>query len=792
MFAYLQCTIGALLLAYRVTAQDVSVSLYPTVDPGRLAQAFNISEDCLEALNATLPCDPTLFQMANTVDNFYWELDNVTDLCTASCFNAVDDWDNDVQTRCALDSITAYGKAVPAASVSGRYFDGFHIACLTNQNATERADVDMSYCLIESQNWVGSDVIRPDCTTDTSDPSCADPTDVSPDNERLANLYGNDVLCSECFIQMMYQRLTSPYLPNHDYSDYLIGQYQDILDVCKYTNNMPELIIRVPPDYTTVVPPTLEFNVTTGTSCNGQTIVKRTLDPNANCNTIAQAFHVATGDVQAATGDDNCAISTDSICLPAPCSLHQIVTGDSCDSLAASFSSANLNVTTVSFLSWNGNINGLCDSLPAGDFVCASAPGGSYVPPPPPPGSANAAGQQRGGGDGNFAGTPDNTTTPVSTTATGSSPTAAPSPTQAGISSGCTKYIQAQSGDFCTKFAQANNITPDQLYSWNTVLGSGGTASTLFVTAQQTMQCFRKQTSYLLPTVERARQRRKRMQMVVGRGQVPQRTGSAQQQANHQEYSSKPYNRTPSPMSPYSLPQTLAAFHSFYNFLTTLPSDITPASILTPPSSAHGWPSLTSHFLAPLRKTPSVITLLQHLPYIDENPGTAGSTQIAYETTAIDFRGPAARWSFEKDKIPGTMEPVGAGVIPEWVVCLSGGGRDASWLLLDTREGTITDYIQQEAPERDEPGEDSPDFWRAYHTGPIVQFLEEWKEKYRSLEWVVLPDEYFDAVRIRWDKKTDEIRDIYRAHGWPDNFRRHDCREALLEWKRRQLDIASA
>ena len=52
----------------------------------------------------------------------------------------------------------------------------------------------MSYCLIESQDWVGSDVIRPDCTTDTSDPSCADPTNVNPDNERLANLYGNDVV----------------------------------------------------------------------------------------------------------------------------------------------------------------------------------------------------------------------------------------------------------------------------------------------------------------------------------------------------------------------------------------------------------------------------------------------------------------------------------------------------------------------------------------------------------------------------------------------------------------------
>lgn len=50
MFASLQRVVGPLLLAYHVTAQDVSVSLYPTVDPARLAQAFNISEDCLEAL----------------------------------------------------------------------------------------------------------------------------------------------------------------------------------------------------------------------------------------------------------------------------------------------------------------------------------------------------------------------------------------------------------------------------------------------------------------------------------------------------------------------------------------------------------------------------------------------------------------------------------------------------------------------------------------------------------------------------------------------------------------------
>ena len=54
--------------------------------------------------------------------------------------------------------------------------------------------VDMSDCSIESQDWMGSDVIRPDCTSDSSDPSCADPTYVGLDNERFANWYDNDVV----------------------------------------------------------------------------------------------------------------------------------------------------------------------------------------------------------------------------------------------------------------------------------------------------------------------------------------------------------------------------------------------------------------------------------------------------------------------------------------------------------------------------------------------------------------------------------------------------------------------
>lgn len=183
------------------------------------------------------------------------------------------------------------------------------------------------------------------------------------------------------------------------------------------------------------------------------------------------------------------------------------------DSLASSISTANQTVSTVQFLTWNPHINGLCDSLKEGDYVCAryaifpyqrrpphssialtdynSAPGGSYIPPPPPPGSANASAQARGGGDGstnpatNSTGTSTNATAsaipssatlpPSSTVSTPiTSASAPPSPTQTGLSPHCTKYAQAKRGDYCSKFAQDNGVSADQLYTWNVALGNGG------------------------------------------------------------------------------------------------------------------------------------------------------------------------------------------------------------------------------------------------------------------------------------------------------------------------------
>lgn len=200
-------------------------NLYPTVNPDNLAKSFGISIDCLDALNETIPCEQTLFQMSVTVDSYLWTTENVTDLCTPACITSTAKRWSDVQTRCAGENIAAYGKMVPAETIAGRFFDGLGIACLqsdmssnssisnssvpfantssaprisapysNSSSASNSTSSGPSWCLIESQEWIGSDIIRPDCTTNSTDLSCEDPLNMSPENERIANLYPHDMV----------------------------------------------------------------------------------------------------------------------------------------------------------------------------------------------------------------------------------------------------------------------------------------------------------------------------------------------------------------------------------------------------------------------------------------------------------------------------------------------------------------------------------------------------------------------------------------------------------------------
>lgn len=204
----------------------------------------------------------------------------------------------------------------------------------------------------------------------------------------------------------------------------------------------------------------------------------------------------------------------------------------------------------------------------------------------------------------------------------------------------------------------------------------------------------------------------------------------------------------PDPTPAYSREATVAAIHDFYLFLTRLPG-LNPSDIISAPES--GFPELTDAFLSKLGKNSLVNDLIRHLPYI------AGNNKIAPETSAIQYNGPDTLWSLDRNIILGTLTPYGAGTIPPHVAVLTEAGRYGSWLLLDTVEGTVTDYIQFGRPERDVPDSESPDHWRAYRTLPVEDFFEEWKDNYRRAEWVVVPEDDDDGVMYRFDAETEVI-----------------------------------
>ncbi|KAL8784862.1 MAG: hypothetical protein Q9195_008879 [Heterodermia aff. obscurata] len=484
--------------------------------------------------------------MAGTVDNYLWDIENVTALCTTDCLSSASSWFSDVKDQCTNDLMNVNGRLVPPVSIPGRIVDGMNIACLTpstdvslnpgingslisstvlsdtgssvsadtttpsagSSSSTRKRQASgsgssgsssTSFCLIESYNWVGSDIIRPDCSGNSATNSdgssqCVDPNDVPAENERIANLYPDSLLCSDCFLKMFYLRVASPYLPDLDYSDYLVGQYFDIVDVCQA--QMPDLLVRLLPyyDYTPgFLDSTLETSdsgtKSSGTSavaCN-QTLTADELgqltvpDPNANgsiyCDALSEKYGVTTGDLQLAFGSYHCLPPIDftSVCVPAGCTLMQVPENATCDSMAESISTAQEKVTAYQLTTWNPNLQGFCNQLKVGQYACISAPGGSYVSPPVINSTTDAGTQQRGGGVGSGTATGSGGPAGGGRKATIVSPGGpAPSPTQSGISPQCTEYVQAQSGDGCFSLATLWQISEEDLYAYNSILGASG------------------------------------------------------------------------------------------------------------------------------------------------------------------------------------------------------------------------------------------------------------------------------------------------------------------------------
>lgn len=152
--------------------------------------------------NTTLPaCDPTLTSMVGSVDDFFWTADNVTALCASSnCSSQIVDWEFAAAYDCYGQTLNVGGKLVPADTVPGRYLDGINLACLIDYDESPES---YGWCLTQSLNWTGSDIVRPDCSVTPSDPQCQNPSNVDAGNQRLANLYSDDILCSSWYVSSL-------------------------------------------------------------------------------------------------------------------------------------------------------------------------------------------------------------------------------------------------------------------------------------------------------------------------------------------------------------------------------------------------------------------------------------------------------------------------------------------------------------------------------------------------------------------------------------------------------------
>jgi hypothetical protein len=279
-----------------------------------------------------LACDPDLFQWTSNVDNIYWTSSNTSQLCTSGCLESSRAWNEDVAESCDGEFLRSGDRLVEADTLSARFIAGLDVACLKSSSN--------DWCFVESQEWVGSDVVRPDCSTDPSNPWCINPANISSENSRMANIYDDDLLCSECFLKLMHTRISSQFLPDEDHSDYLVEQFQDIQEVCQ-TTIVTEVMTRALPNYPVVLTATPTFGKGPGTveepepeplTCEADQVIISVMGTRSNdsfqaCNDIALLTNVATGNLLVLTGNEACYVEEEEICAPRGCQLHRVSAG---------------------------------------------------------------------------------------------------------------------------------------------------------------------------------------------------------------------------------------------------------------------------------------------------------------------------------------------------------------------------------------------------------------------------------------------------------------------------------
>ena len=423
--------------------------------------------------NATLPCPEPYLTYASEVDFYWWGSDNLTQLCTPGCTDALSSWTSSVIQSCGQQNVLLDGSYVKAHTLPLMYSHGHDIACLTSDSG--------DFCMIERQGWQGQEAVSyagdyclyDDPTEDM--PECEDPdfdpNVETPDMTRMANIYPQDLvstpserhwpvkllitcstkLCSDCFLKTFHIRLQSPFLPLVNYTNYLLDQWEDMQSVCGTTIPMTtsSSTLYVGPATATAtglvstsVPSTTVPSAPASTTCAGQ--LANTADNDGipyGCSELAKNYSVSTGAAMFASNDNLCDVDTQ-VCLPLPCSIDQIGFTETCTTLVEKYYTEANNLTLALFLSWNPALAGFCQRPLGSQYVCTGPPGGTVT---------------LGSPVYNPTGTTGYYTTAIP-----------PQPTSTGTTGSCGLYYSVEAGDICQTICLRYGISFDQFRAMNT------------------------------------------------------------------------------------------------------------------------------------------------------------------------------------------------------------------------------------------------------------------------------------------------------------------------------------
>lgn len=236
---------------------------------------------------------------------------------------------------------------------------------------------------------------------------------------------------------------------------------------------------------------------------------------------------------------------------------------------------------------------------------------------------------------------------------------------------------------------------------------------------------------------------------------------------------------------PYSVKELAEIVLDFYKFLGTLHYD--PSDLKTPPPE--GWPveCLPKNLMK--KKSPRAVELMCHLPYFKQ---AEKSTHVHYKCKLYDYTD-AEQHDTIRDHDKDTVEAEelesfdGEKIDPSDMLVLAWGYESGGhYFFLDTLRSEITvDVVSCNLLSAD----------------PIENFFDDIKEKYRSLKLIPCPgreteeaghvperEEHIDPSEVfaqghRWGTDLDWqfVRQIYRAHGWPNAFQREEAIRVIEE-----------